>query len=117
MANPSLPLAAVTSAEPDVVTVVGVNVARRPYIFPLHCSVNAAGAPVPDTVSHRRGLLPNEPVTLPELIFTEELVVRHPDIRPFTGDGPVPPPVAVRRGENVMTADRRHVTCPGAGPA
>lgn len=95
---------------------VGVNEARRPYMLPFHVSVNEADAPVLDTVSQRRGLRVNEPATLPEVILTDELVVRQPDNLPVTAEGPVPPPEAVTGGEKVMVADSRQVTCPGAGP-
>jgi hypothetical protein len=106
-------------------TVVAVNVAFPAYVvpptlpltLPFHAMVSDADAPVVDMVTQLRGLLANEPVTLPTVMVTALLPGVHPDSLPFTADGVVPPPDVVSGGENDTLADREHVTEPGAAPA
>lgn len=92
------------------------NWARRSSYPPFHLTVNVAGAPVVARVEQLKGLLSNDPFTLPRVMCTAELLVEQADRVPVTGDGPEPPPGVLSGGEKVTLPAHLQITQPGAAP-
>jgi hypothetical protein len=88
-----------------------------PSTVPFHTTLSVGDAPVVVFDRQLRGLLENEPVTVPLVMVTALSLGVQPDSAPFTADGLVPPPEWVSAGEKDTLADREQLTEPGAAPA